>query len=120
MPAPVANDQEETIREATPLPLFLNATDDDADALTFTIIDTPDNGALDDCSSGSCTYTPDTAPNFIGTDTFTWKANDGIADSSVATVTIVVTANAPPVAGDQAETVREAKPLAFFLNAIRR
>ena len=45
--------------------------------LTFTILDPPNHGTLDDCSSGSCTYTPDSGPNFIGTDTFTWTANDG-------------------------------------------
>ena len=114
--APVANDQSETVREAKPLALSLNGSDDDNDPLTFTILDPPNNGTLDDCSSGSCTYTPDSAPNFIGTDTFTWTANDGISDSNVATVTIDVTANAAPVANDQSETVREAKPLAMFLD----
>ena len=113
--APVANDQVETVREGKPLALVLDASDGDFDELTYAIVDPPNEGTLDECSSGFCTYTPNT--NFIGTDTFTWKANDGITDSNVATVTIEVTANAAPVASDQAETVREAKPLAFFLNA---
>ena len=90
--------------------------DPEFDELTFTIVDPPENGTLDDCSSGVCTYTPDTAPNFIGTDTFTWTANDGTSDSNVATFTVEVTANAAPVANDQSETVREAKPLALSLN----
>jgi hypothetical protein len=34
------------------------------------------------------TYTPN--PGFVGTDTFTYTANDGMVDSNVATVTITV------------------------------
>ena len=35
------------------------------------------------------TYTPD--PNYLGTDSFTFIANDGEDDSNVATVSITVT-----------------------------
>ena len=46
---------------------------------------------------GSFTYTP--ALNFIGSDSFTYRANDGEARSNVATVTITVEAvNDAPVA----------------------
>ena len=46
--------------------------------------------------SGSFEYTPNA--DFFGTDTFTYRANDG-ADSNVATVTITVNdVNDPPVA----------------------
>jgi len=46
-------------------------------------------------------YSP--AANFNGTDSFTYKANDGTADSGVATVTITVTAvNDAPVAVNDA------------------
>ena len=40
-------------------------------------------------ADGSFTYTP--AANFNGTDSFTYTASDGTADSNVATVTITVT-----------------------------
>src|SRR2546426_2108771 len=41
------------------------------------------------------------APNFNGTDSFTYKASDGQAQSGVATVTITVTpVNDPPVAAN--------------------
>src|SRR5262249_11232859 len=40
-------------------------------------------------ADGSFTYTP--AANFVGTDSFTYKANDGALDSNVATATITVT-----------------------------
>jgi VCBS repeat-containing protein len=36
------------------------------------------------------TYTP--AANAVGTDTFTFKANDGVADSTTKTVTVTVNA----------------------------
>ena len=116
---PVATDQNETTREGSPVDVFLDVVDNELDELTFTIVDPPDNGTLDPagCDGGLCTYTPDTAPNFIGTDTFTWRANDGTADSGLATVTIEVTANQAPVASDQEATTREAKPLDLSLFA---
>jgi len=48
----------------------------------------PTHGILVLNADGSFTYTP--APNFFGTDTFTYVANDGTADSNVATVTLTV------------------------------
>jgi hypothetical protein len=45
-------------------------------------------------ANGTFTYTPNTG--FFGTDSFTYKANDGTADSNVVTVTINVT---PAAAG---------------------
>jgi hypothetical protein len=46
-------------------------------------------------SNGSFSYTP--APNFNGGDSFIYQANDGLANSNAATVTITVTAvNDPP------------------------
>ncbi|MDP2734062.1 MAG: cadherin-like domain-containing protein, partial [Hoeflea sp.] len=48
-------------------------------------------------ANGSFTYMPNA--NFNGSDSFTYKANDGAADSNVATVTItVIPVNDPPVA----------------------
>jgi VCBS repeat-containing protein len=56
------------------------------------------------------TYTP--ALDFNGTDTFTYQANDGTADSNIATVTITVTAvNDAPVAVDDEYTVAEKETL---------
>ena len=117
--APVATDQSETIREGKPLDIYLASFDNEFDVLTFEVVDPPANGTLDpaECDDGFCTYTPDTGPNFIGTDDFTWRANDGTLDSNLATVTIDVTANSVPVASDQDEITREGKPLQLFLLA---
>src|SRR5262249_49932192 len=51
-------------------------------------------------ADGSFSYTP--AANYNGTDTFTYKANDGAADSNIATVTITINPvnDAPSVAVD--------------------
>ncbi len=57
----------------------------------------PANGTIVLNADGSFVYTPNA--NYNGTDSFTYKANDGSADSSAATVTISVAAvNDAPVA----------------------
>ena len=51
-------------------------------------------------ADGSFTYTP--ADDFNGPDSFTYKANDGTADSNTVTVTLTVTAvNDAPGRGHQ-------------------
>lgn len=67
-----------------------NDTDADGDPLTAVFVSGPAHGTLQLNANGSFTYAP--APNFDGTDSFTYKANDGTADSSPATVTITVNA----------------------------
>src|SRR4029434_3416659 len=57
-------------------------------------------------SNGSFSYTP--AANYLGTDSYTYKANDGQADSGIATVTITITgANDAPVAVNDSYTTAE-------------
>lgn len=74
-----------------------NDTDADGDRLSAVLASWPLHGAAALSSDGSFTYTPN--PNWDGVDTFTYVANDGHADSDVATVTItVISTNEPPVA----------------------
>jgi VCBS repeat-containing protein len=63
--------------------LAIFATDADNDPLTYSVVSGPAHGALSLNSDGSFTYTPDA--NYNGSDSFTWKANDGTADSNVST-----------------------------------
>ncbi len=72
----------------------LSGSDNDVPAgtLAFSIVGAPTNGTLGTVSGNSVTYTP--ATNFTGTDTFTYKANDG-QDSNTSTVTINVDNGAP-------------------------
>ena len=66
----------------------------------------PTHGTLTLNANGSFTYTPNA--NFNGSDSFTYKASDGSAESNVATVTIAVAAvNDAPVATDDSYGTNE-------------
>ena len=84
--------------------VLANDTDAENDPLTAVLVTGPASGTLTLNSNGSFTYTPNA--NFHGTDSFTYKANDGAADSAAATVTINVTAvpDRPVAANDSHET----------------
>jgi DNA/RNA endonuclease G (NUC1)/fibronectin type 3 domain-containing protein len=65
-------------------------------ALTYTILTGPFHGGLTGTGANR-TYTP--APDYNGTDTFTWRVNDGTNNSNTSTFTINVTeVNDPPTA----------------------
>ncbi|PYR66687.1 MAG: hypothetical protein DMF88_15440 [Acidobacteria bacterium] len=72
-----------------------NDNDADGDALHAALVAGTTNGSLTLSADGSFTYTPNA--NFNGSDSFTYKANDGAADSNIVTVTITVNpVNDPP------------------------
>jgi VCBS repeat-containing protein len=74
--------------------------------LTATLASGPSHGTAQLAANGSFTYTP--APNFTGTDSFTYRASDGAVESAPATVTITVTpVNDPPAAITDTATVAE-------------
>jgi hypothetical protein len=66
-----------------------NDGDPDGNPLAAVLVSYPGNGSLTFNVNGSFSYTP--RRNFVGTDTFTYKASDGLALSAAATVTIQVT-----------------------------
>src|SRR5439155_330423 len=108
------NNDAYTTAEDTPLTVaapgvLANDTDVDGDSLTVGTprpVSGPIHGTLTLNANGSFTYSP--AANFNGTDSFTYKANDGTADSNVATVTLTVTAvNDAPVANNDSATTAE-------------
>lgn len=112
---PVAHDQTVTTDEDTPVAITLTASDADGDALTFSVVDPPTHGGLSGAAP-DLTYTPDA--DYNGSDSFTFKANDGTDDSNIATVTITVNSvNDPPVAHDQDVTTDEDTPLTITLTA---
>jgi hypothetical protein len=113
----VANAAISTLEE-TAKTFTMSATDADGDALTFAIVSNPAHGTLGspgliDCTTtaNTCTqtivYTP--ATNYNGPDSFSYKANDGQADSDVALVSITVDAvnDAPVNTVPAAQTVNE-------------
>jgi len=77
--------------------LLSNDTDIDGDGLSTDLVFGPSSGSLTIYADGSFIYTPD--PGFSGSDSFTYRADDGIARSNVATVTItVLSVNETPTA----------------------
>jgi|GEM_PF-2110462 VCBS repeat-containing protein len=83
-----------------------NDTDPDSPILTAVLVSNPTHGSLTFNSNGSFTYTP--AVNYSGSDSFTYKANDGFLDSNIATVSLTVTfVNQPPVAVNDSYTTNE-------------
>ena len=65
-----------------------NDTDTMRAGLSAVLVSGPSNGTLTLNADGSFAYTPNS--NFAGTDSFTYRANDGTNNSSVATATITV------------------------------
>ena len=70
------------------------ATDVDGPSLIYLRVAQAQHGSVVIGADGSYIYTPDAG--FAGTDSFTYKANDGTRDSNIATVSITVNVLAPP------------------------
>ena len=106
--APVANAQSITLNEDTSKALTLTASDADGDSLTYTVVANPTHGTLSG-TAPNMTYTP--TANYFGSDSFTFKVNDGTVDSAVQTVSISVSdvaePNVAPVANEQTLTFEE-------------
>ncbi len=90
--APVANDVTASTNSrmnfSESVELTLTASDVEEDELTYSIVSDVSNGTTS-LSGNIVTYTPNA--NFDGTDTFTFKANDGQDDSNIASGSITVT-----------------------------
>lgn len=103
--APVATSSSASTSKNNAVAVNLPATDVDGNPLTYTVLSNPANGTLSG-SGANLTYTP--ATDFLGSDSFTWRASDGTLQSAVATVSLsVVVTNAPPVANAQSVTATE-------------
>ena len=104
---PVANDQPVSTNEDTAKAITLTASDINGDSLTFNVVALPASGKLYDgtgtgghlIAAGDLPYTVtdashkvtyDPNANYNGPDSFTFKANDGLADSNTATVSVTV------------------------------
>src|SRR6056297_1121023 len=110
--APVAVDDAYSTDEDTPLNIaapgvLSNDSDAELDPITAVLDAGPANAASFNLNAdGSFDYVPNA--DFNGSDSFTYFANDGQADSAAATVTITVNAiNDAPVAVDDVATTNE-------------
>lgn len=109
--APTADDDSATTNEETAVVIDVLDGDSDLNAqpLTVSTVSDPPHGTAV-IESNKVRYTPDA--DFFGTDTFTYTASDGIADSAPATVTVTVTnVNDAPVADDDNATTNEDGPV---------
>ena len=87
--APLADALLLTATQESALAVNLSAVDADGDELTYTLVSSPTHGTL--LGTGTdWVYTANA--NFSGVDSVTFKANDGQADSALATVTLNVIA----------------------------
>jgi hypothetical protein len=100
--APTASDDSGATSEDTPLAIQVvgNDADADGDPLTVTSVGAPSHGTAV-IAAGQVMYTP--APNFAGTDSFTYTIGDGHGGVATATIHLAIAAaNDPPSAGDDA------------------
>jgi hypothetical protein len=112
--APTAASQAAQTEEDAPVSLTLTASDEDGNPLTFGVVTTPSHGALTG-QPPHLTFSPEA--NWSGTDTFTFKVNDGQLDSAPATVAITVTpVNDTPLANAQSVTTPEDTAVAITLS----
>ncbi|MDQ1679632.1 MAG: large repetitive protein, partial [Frankiaceae bacterium] len=90
--APACTNGTANVPNATATSVTLSCTDGDGDPLTLSIVSGPGHGTVGavDQAAKSVTYTPASA--FSGADSFTFKANDGKADSNAATISLTVAA----------------------------
>ena len=99
---PIANNRDYNVTKNAKYfnDISLSGSDPDGDALTYIIVSSPKHGTLSNIQSSpkpKVTYTPDT--DYTGSDSFTFKVNDGFLDSAYATVNIqVLGSNQIPVA----------------------
>ncbi|MGV0661041.1 Ig-like domain-containing protein, partial [Mycolicibacterium pulveris] len=83
-----------------------NDTDVDGDDLLVTDVGTANNGTVD-LSGGVITYTP--SADFVGSDSFTYTVSDG--NDGIATATVHVWVDNPPVANDDFASTEEGIPV---------
>jgi hypothetical protein len=112
---PVAGPDAYTTGENTPLVVpvpgvLSNDTDPNGDPLIAILFSDVTHGILALDPNGSFVYTP--TLSYIGPDSFTYWANDGIDNSNLATVSLTVTgSNTDPLALDDTSTVPEDLPV---------
>ncbi|MEZ4584744.1 MAG: Ig-like domain-containing protein, partial [Caldilineaceae bacterium] len=89
---PVAVNQTVTTVKNRAVVITLAATD--SDALTYELVDLPAHGFVQFTGADTVRYTPET--DFIGVDTFTFRAGDGWSVSTPGTIVVQVNDGAAP------------------------
>lgn len=117
--APIVNNQSVSTNEDTSLPITLSGTDANGDTVTYSIISNPTHGTLSEfnTSTGAVTYNP--TANYNGTDFFTFRSDDGIANSNTGTISLTVNAvnDAPVLTAIGNKSTNENQLLSFTITA---
>ncbi|MDH4246186.1 MAG: Ig-like domain-containing protein [Deltaproteobacteria bacterium] len=114
--APTAADNSASTAEDTAVVITLSGADVDGDTLSYAVVTQPANGSVT-ILGNQATYTP--TANYNGADSFTFTANDGLATSASAMVSLTVTpVNDAPVAANGSATVAEDTPVAITLSGV--
>jgi hypothetical protein len=82
--------------------VLANDTDPDGDSLQALLASGPGHGVLSLSSNGGFVYAP--TAGYTGPDSFTYRANDGLTNSSLATVTLSIAAPGPLFTDDFTRT----------------
>ncbi|MEP0870270.1 tandem-95 repeat protein, partial [Trichocoleus desertorum AS-A10] len=115
---PVATNEDVSTGEETAIAINLldNASDVDGDSLAFSVGTNPRNGSVVNNNNGVFTYTP--RLNFSGSDSFTYRVNDGRGGTALATVNITVEdVNDAPIARNDRFTGNEDTAFTFSVIA---
>ena len=116
---PVANDGNIITEENVVVNGFLSANDSDGDSLSYSIVDNGNKGTavITNSSTGDYSYSPNTGET--GADRFTFKVNDGLLDSGIATVILSITpVNDAPVAMSDNFSILNNAPVTGTLSAV--
>ena len=92
---PTVDNISATSIDGSAITITLTGSDPEGDSITFSIVGQPSKGSVS-LSGSTATYTPNTSAS--GTDSFTYKANDGEYDSNIGTVSITLPDAPDPVA----------------------
>lgn len=84
---PVADDLATSVNQGSSVGITLSGSDSNGGTLSYSVVTPPSNGTLSGAAPG-LSYAPNSG--FLGTDSFTYIANDGALDSAPATVSISV------------------------------
>lgn len=113
---PVAYDGTYSTAEDFSVGTYLITFDAEQNPLSFTVVTPPAHGTL---SGAAPDFIYNPAPNYNGPDSFTFKVNDGTAESNVATISITVDpVNDAPVASDQSLASNASAPVPLALSAV--
>ena len=124
--APIAQAQSVATSEDVPVDVILSGSDIDNGSLAFSIVNPPAHGSLGSVSSPSCVpngiganctatvnYSP--APDYNGSDSFSFKVNDGLADSDVLSLDHGQPVDDAPTANAQTVTANSGAPKSIDL-----